>query len=183
MITLAHLKTRLRITAPTYDGLLQSYIDAATAIIEDYCEQPITAQSVSVIFSHRYRCGRFAHVQGVLSVEGRDSMLTAWNPLDPDDWVFVAEADPPEILILHPHYLLHRAALQVGYSVAPLALQEVCYEMVKTMAQDDGIVGQQSTFRVTSITRENDRDRTITEFRDLASRHKEVLNRYRLRTV
>jgi hypothetical protein len=178
MIPLATFKMRTRITDSAKDAQLQLYIDAAAECIELYCEQPFQPKTIVLAVTTGMRI--VFEVQSVTALEGRNSAAEAWQTLPATAYALDQTPVLPVLTIHETPYREHRATLVVGYADVPYPLQEVCYEMAKEMAQDDGVLGQQSTFRVDAITRANGGDTVTTKFQSLAAKHRRILDRYRV---
>lgn len=177
MITLAQLKSHLQITSATHDALLTNYIAWAQAAIEDYCEQPIALQFITQPV--RNYVSLDVRVVSVAAVQGRDSITDVWTNLSLTDYTFIDDGTHQYFEIREP-YNYYQSGLLVGISPVPFAVVRVCYEMCKEMAANDGLLGGESTFRVSQITKSKGGDATTTVLTSLSTAHKSLLNRYKL---
>lgn len=176
MITLTTLKSHLQIQSVTFDGLLANYILWATSAIEDYCEQPIAQQFrvLPVVNEHPLD----VNVLSVGFLQGRDDQAAAWQLLPLTEYAVIDTAYSKAFRITAP-YRFYQAGLLVGLQPIPRAIELVCYEMCKELAQNDGILGGESTFRVQSVAKSKGGDTTTTVLANLTNRHKQLLAPYR----
>lgn len=176
MISLAQLKAHLQITSVTHDTLLTDYIAWAQNAIENYCEQPIAVQFVTQpVKSYEVLDVR---VITVAAVQGRNNITEAWTTLALQDYTFVT-AGQYQYIEIRESYTYYQASFLVGLSPMPASVVRVCYEMCKEMAANDGILGGESTFRVSQITKSKGGDATTTVLTNLSPAHKALLNPYR----
>ena len=177
MIPLAVLKRHLQITSVNFDDMLQTYIRWSQDAIEGYCEQPIAPQSVVVQVQNNIAVNTDANVLYAASLQGRNSLTAAWTTLALSEYIFDLER---RVFSITTAYQYYQASIFLGFSVIPSAVERVCYEMCKEMAQNDGLLGGESTFRVTSIAKSKGGDTTTSSLKDLSSAHKALLNPYRI---
>lgn len=174
MIALGTLKEHLQINPSdtTFDGLLNDYIAWATYIIEDYCEKPIAPKLLTIPIQNYGVLP--VNVTFVASLEGRNSVTDAWTTLSLTDYNFAINGTY-QFFVIESTYQYYQATVLAGLVPVPSTIVKVCYDMCKQMAQDDGILGGEATFRTVQTAKTKGGDTTTTVLKDLTSEHKRLL--------
>lgn len=182
MIPLSTLKQHLQIDPlnTTFDGLLNDYIAWATYIIEDYCERPIATKLLTVPVIPYGVLN--VDVTFVAALQGRDNVTDTWTTLSLLDYQLVTSGYY-QYFVVNSTYRFYQASVLAGIVPIPRTIEKVCYEMCKQMAQDDGILGGEETFRTMQIAKSKGGDTTTTVFKELSSEHRRLLQPYKLITI